>query len=382
MRIAFVTDDVYPGYGGQARATEGHVRALLALGHEVRVLAGRDAAPTEAPPGVDVRRLPVCRLGSIQTHLAIPSWRAIDRVLDWADVVHVNLPTPLGALACLRARARGVPCVLGVHTQIESSTMHFRRGAAWTARGLDLWYRFLFRVPDALTAPTAFAAKLARTRTDRPVLVVSNGIDLPAPTRADLDEAAAMRRAWGGSHLVAYVGRLSPEKAPMAMLELAARTSADVAWAVAGDGPSLADVRARCAALGIADRVHLLGFVDEQTKHRLLLAADVFVMPSPTELQSIATLEAMARGCAVLAADHPTSAVPDLVRGAGCGILYPPHGVPEAARALEALLRDPPRLERLQERARAEVACHDVRRSGVALVRLYTFLAAIAKRRR
>ena len=48
LRVAVVADDLYPGFGGQAAATEGHIEALLALGHEVRVLAGAERKPTDS----------------------------------------------------------------------------------------------------------------------------------------------------------------------------------------------------------------------------------------------------------------------------------------------------------------------------------------------
>ncbi|HET7478699.1 MAG TPA: hypothetical protein VFJ72_04185, partial [Rubrobacteraceae bacterium] len=72
MRIAVVADDLYPGFGGQAAATEGHVEALLARGHEVRALAGFEPVPSEPSPGVSVERLPVWRPGEKQTQLALP----------------------------------------------------------------------------------------------------------------------------------------------------------------------------------------------------------------------------------------------------------------------------------------------------------------------
>ncbi|MBA3423863.1 MAG: glycosyltransferase, partial [Rubrobacter sp.] len=94
MRIAFVADDLYPGYGGQAISTEGHAGALLELGHEVRALAGAERSPTE-PPGVAVERLPVWRPPNKQIHYAFPARQKIRALVDWADVIHINTPTPL-----------------------------------------------------------------------------------------------------------------------------------------------------------------------------------------------------------------------------------------------------------------------------------------------
>ncbi|HZW99180.1 MAG TPA: hypothetical protein VFF10_03905, partial [Trueperaceae bacterium] len=64
MKILFVADDLYPGFGGQARSTEGHMAALASLGHEVRALAGAEPRPTQPAAGVTVDRLPSWRLGA------------------------------------------------------------------------------------------------------------------------------------------------------------------------------------------------------------------------------------------------------------------------------------------------------------------------------
>jgi len=83
-------------------------------------------------------------------------------------------------------------------------------------------------------------------------------------------------------------------------------------------------------------KIIFLGYIDEATKSRLLLASDIFVMPSPTELLSIATLEAMAHGCAVLVASYPSSAVAEVVGEAG--VVYDPHDMALVVNYLEQLL--------------------------------------------
>lgn len=371
LRIAFVADDLYPGYGGQAVSTQGHARALLERGHEIRALAGAEPSPTE-PSGVVVGRLPVWRPPNKQIHYAFPVGSMIRTLVDWADVIHINTPTPL-ALAVLRAAHRAnVPGVLGFHAQEESMTMHTGRLILPLLRA---WYHIIYGMPDALISPTPFAARLASRHTRRPVHVVSNGIRLPETTPADRERAAGLgkRLLSEKRFLISHVGRLSPEKRPDGLLELMAvltERRQDARLIVAGDGPLRHDLERRAARLGLTDTVRFLGYIREGDKQDLLCASDLFLMPSPTELQSIATLEAMAQGCAVLAADYDTSAVPELVGNAG--LCYDPERLPAAASNISRLLDAPDELQRFRENAARAAKAHDIRESARSLEEIYS----------
>lgn len=389
LRIAVVADDLYPGYGGQAAAMEGHVEALLDLGHRVRVLAGRipEGREGSAPEGVLVDRLSVWRPRGKQIHFALPSADRVRSLLRWADVVQVNTMTPLGLQVLVLARRLGVPSVLGFHAQEENLTLHLDGPLRpLVVPVLRCWYRLVCGRADAIVAPTSFAAHYAKRYTRRPIHVVSNGIRLPKK-HGLTDEARKMRRRLLGTDgaprfLISYVGRLDPEKRPEGLLEVASamrnlhRGDGDVVvFAVAGSGFLRPVLEERAAELGISHSMRFLGYVSEGEKDALLRASDLFLMPSPTELQNIATLEAMARGCAVAAAGYPTSAVPSVVAEADCGFSYDPGDPSGAARAVSRLLDDEDELRRLQRNAlRVAGDLHDVRESGRRLERLYRTL--------
>ncbi|MDQ3459289.1 MAG: glycosyltransferase [Deinococcota bacterium] len=382
MRILVVADDLYPGYGGQASSTHGHIEALLALGHEIRVLAGEERQPTSPPPPVSVTRLPVWRPGDKMTHFVRPRRELIAEALDWAEVVHVNTPTPFALMVLMMARHRGVPSAVGFYAQEESTALHFGRGRALITAALRRWYSFFYRQPDCLVVPTAFAKRLAESYTHRPLHTVSCGIYLPARGPEQEARAQVLRGrllAGGKTRLMAYVGRLSLEKRPEGMIEIAAALAAErsgLLLAIAGTGPLMASMKAQVRRLGLEDEVVFLGYVSEEDKGALLLAADLFIMPSPTELQSIATLEAAARGCAVVVADYASSAVGEWTLEADCGLLYRPDAPEAAARAILGLLGDEARLRRYQDNALALAQRHDVFESGRLLERLYRELTA------
>lgn len=381
VRVAFVADDLYPGFGGQAAATEGHIEALLELGHEVRVLAGAERSPTKPPPGVRLDRLPVWRPGDKQTQLALPHRRKLSETLDWAEVAQVNTPTPLALLTLRLARRKGVPTAMGFHTQEESATLHFDKLRPLVAAGLGSWYGFLYRRPDCLTAPTEFAARLARRYTQKPVHVVSNGIRPPQKDPSGPRRIAKLRDSLlsGKRFLLVYLSRLSDEKRPQDLLGILSALSdlrGDVRLVVAGDGPLRRRLERRASELRLKGTVRFPGYVSGRDKHDLLTAADLFLMPSPTELQSIATLEAMARRCAVVALEAESSAVCEMVLKAGCGVCYETGRLEKAAREIDGLLDGPKRLRRLQENAERAAAAHDLRESGRRLESIYDSLLA------
>lgn len=377
VRIAVVADDLYPGFGGQAVATEGHIEALRVLGHELVVLAGAEKKPSRPPPGVRVLRVPAWQPGEVQTKFALPDVTKVAALLRDAEVVQINTPTPLGFVALRLAKARGLPCVVGFHTQEESATLHFKPPLA-NAVGFALrsWYRFFYSQADALSVPTPFAARLARRYTGRPCFVVSNGIRFGQLRALDESEVARRRQKYlgGKRFLLAYVGRLAPEKRPRDLLELAVALRSyrqDLRLLVAGRGPLQAELERYATSLGLGDSVEFLGFVSEEEKRYLLRASDVFVMPSPTELQSIATLEAMTQGCAVLAAEVESSAVSEMVVAAGCGQGYPVGDMRAAAATLQQWLEEPEHLTHYQDKAVSAAKTHDLSGSGRALERIY-----------
>ena len=376
MRIAVVADDLYPGFGGQAAATEGHIEALISLGHEVRVLTGAERAPTQPPAGVSIERLPVWRPGAKQTQIALPRSEKIRKLLEWSEVVQINTPTPLAWRILSLARHASIPTVMGFHTQEESAALHFGPLRRPVAVALRRFYKLLYARPDCLVAPTPFAARLAARYTPRPVHVVSNGLRLPRIETAQKESAAALRRKLleGQKHLLSHVGRLTHEKRPQDLISLAAALASrrrDWLLCVAGSGPLRRTLERQVARLGLTEHVRFLGYVSEGEKSDLLLASDLFLMPSPTELQSIATLEAMARSCAVVAADVASSAVPEMVREADCGLCYRPEKVNGAVGEIEHLLDHPTEMERLGENAAVAARDHAVLRSGEKLQEIY-----------
>jgi glycosyltransferase involved in cell wall biosynthesis len=107
-------------------------------------------------------------------------------------------------------------------------------------------------------------------------------------------------------------------------------------WVIAGDGPEREPLGRLRRALGLDDRVHLLGHIEEPAG--LIAAADVFVMSSREEGLGTSVLDAMALGIPV--ASTSAGGLPEMLQD-GAGVLVPSGCPEELASAVARLLDDP-----------------------------------------
>jgi alpha-1,3-rhamnosyl/mannosyltransferase len=105
------------------------------------------------------------------------------------------------------------------------------------------------------------------------------------------------------------------------------------------------ELRGRAEAVGVADRVRLLGWVDDATLDGLYRAADCFVFPSLAEGFGLPVLEAMLRGAPVACSE--TSSLPEVAGDAA--LLFDPLDVDAIADAIRRLLAEPEQAARLRE---------------------------------
>ncbi|THG28151.1 glycosyltransferase [Naasia lichenicola] len=186
---------------------------------------------------------------------------------------------------------------------------------------------------SAITTPTRRAADYLESKTGlHGVHAVSCGI-----RAADYTPSFEPRT----ENRVAFTGRVTGEKQIDKLLEAVAIMPADLNTIVdiIGDGDQRKALEEQAVRLGIADRVIFHGRVSDAKLRSLLTGATVFAMPSIAELQSISTMEAMASGLPIVAAD--AMALPHLVHDGENGFLFPPGDIPALAERLERVLRLP-----------------------------------------
>jgi glycosyltransferase involved in cell wall biosynthesis len=127
-----------------------------------------------------------------------------------------------------------------------------------------------------------------------------NGVADPRPVDT---RDFAMQIAAGGQVVVGAVAKLIPQKGLDDLLLVAKRCrelAAPLKFVVLGEGPLRQQLEHRRRELGVEDSVMFAGWVDDAA-NCALPAIDVFFQPSRWEAMSIAVLEAMAAGKAIVA---------------------------------------------------------------------------------
>jgi rhamnosyl/mannosyltransferase len=347
MELLHVNKFYHPEIGGIERVVRAVAEGMADRGHESRALVSvpRGLGGRDAVGDVSVTR--TASLGVAKSVPLAPSfpprlWAAS----RGADVVHHHLPNPLSVVSHLVAPAPDAAVVATYHSDIVRQRGALRLYRPLLARFLDAVDRILVTSPALLE----HSEHLGPHREKATVVPLSVDLDRYGPPGS---RSAAPPGDPDRPSLL-FVGRLNYYKGVEYLLDAVASVPADLV--VVGDGERRADLEARAARRGVADRVRFAGFVPEPRLHDLYDAADLFVLPSvePSEAFGVVQLEAMAYGTPVVNTDLPTG-VPWVSRDGETGLTVPPRDADALADAIRRLLDDPDRRRAMGERARERV---------------------------
>ncbi|MDN5734931.1 MAG: glycosyltransferase [Brevibacterium aurantiacum] len=341
------TETYAPEVNGAAKFAERLAAGLAARGNDVHVACpsatGKASVSTE--DGVTVHRMTSHRWLLHPTWTICMPWETkpeLSRLLDTLqpDVVHTQAHFVIGRYAFSEASRRGIPVVATNHFMPDNVRPYLRAPKSLLDGGTAVaWWdlRRKFQSADFITVPTQLAADLlTQNGFTFPIRAVSCGIHLERFAHLRDDEAvqpATVPDPVSGSAppRVLFVGRLSSEKHAADIVEALAKTDPALGLEadIVGGGDQEEPLKELAAELGIADRVHVLGKISDKELMDAYQRCTFFCMPSTAELQSIATLEALASRKPVVLAD--AVALPHLVRDGINGFLFPPRDIEELA---------------------------------------------------
>lgn len=361
MRIVIAAETFPPDVNGAARFAHSLATGLAGRGHDVHVICVSPDGPARTEPvdGITVHRLRSHRTPFHRTFRIGLPWEVrkdVGVLLDQLrpDLVHVQAHFVVGRYVLRQAAALGIPTVATNHFMPENLFGH-AHVPAWLQGMASRWaWRDLGRVfglADVVTAPTPRAVQLLHDNGfPARAVPVSCGIDIDRyRSRTPVRHTDAPT--------VLFVGRLDEEKRVdelLRALALVPRLHAEIV----GDGSCRAEWELLARELGIADRVRFRGFVSESELLDAYAGADVFCMPGIAELQSLATMEAMAAGKPVVVAD--AMALPHLCRPGRNGWLFTPGDVRGLADRLHAVTADPSITARMGAASSDLIAAHAI----------------------
>ncbi|MEV6057608.1 glycosyltransferase [Streptomyces sp. NPDC052107] len=375
QRILICADTYPPDVNGAANFAHRLAQGLAGRGHEVHVVCPATSAGTDTTlvNGVTVHRLPSHRTPFHPTFRISLPWqvaRPVARLLAEIspDVVHIQSHFAVCRTLAAAAHRRGTPVVATNHFMPENLIGYAPLPARLGMVACRLAWRDLVRVfsrAHAVTAPTPRAVQLLHDNgLIIPARAVSCGLDLNRFSQPTVERA-------DGEARVLFVGRLDEEKNVDQLLRALALLPKrlNVRGEIVGDGSCRRALEELSDALGIRDRVTFHGLVSDQEVLDAYARCDVFCMPGTAELQSLVTMEAMAAGKPVVAAD--AMALPHLVHPGRNGYLFPPGDTRTLAGSLITLLDAPELRRRMGQASRDIVAGHDIGRTLATFEELY-----------
>jgi glycosyltransferase involved in cell wall biosynthesis len=337
------------------------VDAYREAGVPVRIL---EAPPVYGAFNKQVLGMSAARRATTLANEVLPYCRALAGVVRDAGAAAMHFNTPRGILSAgVAAKLARVPAVLHV------------RGAP-EGFGKGLWLAAQVLATRIVLVTRALEGSVAAPFRPR-CRVVWNGVDVPPPPDRAVARAGLGRRlgvTLGGETVFVSLSSLTPFKGLHHLLDAAAilrRRGVTARFVLAGGGGDSeyeAFVRRRRDELGLAQVVHLLGFVPDPLA--VLAGGDALVLPSvdreqldlggrPVEVHGTeglprSILEAMSLGLPVVATR--VQGVVDQVEEGRTGLIVPSGDAGRLAAGLEQAARDPAWREAAGARGREVVA--------------------------
>ncbi len=264
------------------------------------------------------------------------------------DILHVHYAIPHAASGYLARQ------MVGADRLKLITTLH---GTDITLVGQEPSFypltRFVIEQSDAVTAVSGFLARETHRvfGVERQIDVIPNFVDTRAYRPVD-DPRRRGCYAEPDERLLVHASNFREVKNLPAVMDVFAGVAARLParLLLLGDGPEREPALQRAADLGLADRVHAPGLVEDLTA--LLPLADLMLLPSHHESFGLVALESMACGVPVIATDQ--GGTDEFIDHGVNGFLHAPSDIAGMVASAVRALSDPGQLQHLGEEARRD----------------------------
>ncbi len=349
LKIAFYTDTYKPSVDGVVTSIVNFKKELERRGHEVYIFTSGDPNSrfiTKEKGNVYIVRGIKFKNYPQYTLAAFPFLTHFNVNKLGIDIIHAQTPFMMGFSSMVIARTNRIPLVSTFHTffteksvirEYASKNRYMRRlftKYAWP------YAKFFYNRCNGVVAPSESVKRVLIKHSIKNVTVVPNSVDLKR-FNPDVDGSALRKRLLGSSYrkMVLYTGRMSKEKKIDTMIKAAKHMkNRDVRFVMVGTGPFESHYKSMVKRMGMSDRFVFEGYVTDSMLPKYYAASDLFCMPSTFETQGIVSLEALASGKPVVAADY--LALSDLIESGRNGEKFRPGDSINCARKIEKVINN------------------------------------------
>ena len=264
-------------------------------------------------------------------------------------ILHLHMPNTSALWALANSRAKRIPWVVHWHSDVVASEIDPRMAYAYKLyRPLEQKILAQASAVIATSAPYLSSSR-ALYRWMGKCCVIPLGIDVK---RFRILDGPLKKWAFGifpkHKTSVLAVGRLTYYKGFDDLIRAAARVP-EIHVILVGEGSGKTRLQSLISALELAERVKILGFMEEKRLHALMAASDCLCVSSVerTEAFGLVLLEAMCYGKPVVASDIPGSGIGVVVEHNKTGFLFPPGDVEQLSRMLKIMAGSPEKRKKM-----------------------------------
>ncbi len=384
MKILIASDLHWPTINGVATFSRNLAKGLADRGHEVIVIAPSQRKSGRKYIQEDGNHV-VMRTMSLpfpfyqNFRISLTPQREVRKIINdfKPDVIHIQSMLGIGRATILYGKKLGIPVVATNHAMPENLIDNLRLLAPFARTVSSVLKSYAARFhsnADYVTFPTQAAIDIFSDygSVSPPIQAISNGVDLSRFSPGKV--SAKTRKKFGLPNdrpILTYLGRLDSEKHLSVLLRAAAKilSKQKAHVLIIGSGNDWENLRWLARDLNISNHVSFTGKVIDEEITELHKAATVFCMPSPAELQSIATLEAMASGAPVVVVDQ--GAVHELCEDGKNGYVCKTDDEDDMAAKITAILKDKSLQKKMSARSLAIAKKHDISKTLDKFEKIY-----------
>ncbi len=315
-----------------------------------------------------VRFHPICRFPPLDVRIIFSLIRKFKQ--EKLDLVHIH--SPVAAIpGRLAAKFCGLPVIVTVHCPASYYYGHRTTLRASFGRflyiNLDRVFNYFLTDRLIFVSQRLFIESTSHHLAPaNKSVVIPNGIDLVRFQQSLQVEKSAQElrnnfRVSNNEMIMTFSGRIDEDKGIDLLIE--ALTYLDSVmqnklrvWLV-GSGPHEAHLKAMTQSAGLQHMIVFLGY--QERVEDLLLASDIFVLPSLYEAMPISLLEAIAAGLPCIVTDVGDNAL--VVENNVQGLVIPPNDPKALARAIQRMISDANFRSKCGEKSREKAAMYEQR---------------------
>lgn len=298
MKVAMIGHKDFPSRSGGVEVMVGGLAAsLVRRGYEVTVYnrglqKGHNVYTTE---GVQARRIFTFQKASLNA-MVYSFLATFDALTRDCDVIHYHAIGPSVPLVIAKLFGKHTVCTVhGLNWKVD-------KWGGFASAYLKLGERVAAKYADDLVVLSESEWNYFQEKYDRTAILIPNAVQMRQPLPCNL-----IREKYGleaGSYIL-YVGRISPEKGPLDLVEGYLKAHTDKKLVLAGpfaETEYCTTVREKIAG---NPNIITTGYVVGDALLELYSNCALFVLPSHTEGLSLSLLEALSLGAKCLVSGHP-----------------------------------------------------------------------------